>query len=69
MLLLVIFLASCSYLPCKKAPPPPLQTVYGFMECGTKKIEFEGKIKTHKVYCLTEEDKQTLETYLIFWCR
>ena len=68
-ILLIVFLAGCIHLPCKKEPSPPLQTVYGFMECGTKKIEFEGKIKTHKVYCLTEEDKSTLEVWMIFWCQ
>jgi len=66
---LVLFITGCITFPCKREPPPPLQTTYGFIECGVKKIEFEGEIKKYKVYCITEEDKETLETWIIFWCK
>jgi len=66
--LLIIFLAGCSYLPCKR-DVPPLQLEYGFIDCGVKKVAHESKIKEYKVYCLTEEDKSTLEVWMIFWCQ
>ncbi|MBT9170630.1 MAG: hypothetical protein DDT18_00974 [Actinobacteria bacterium] len=67
--LLIILLTGCATLPCKRESPPPLQTVYGFMDCGLKKIEYEGKVKEYKVYCITEEDRAALETWIIFWCK
>lgn len=74
-ILLIVFLAGCIHLPCKKEPSPPLQLGYGFI-CEDKDgkpikktIVYKGKAEEYEVCFITKEDKQTLETYLIFWCK